>query len=136
MYRQPPTPHRTHGYNFGIFGQSTDPETTDENVEWMRDSDCAIAPFRASGAAAATRSTAAQGPERTRCPGTSTCSVRHALGLGRELLGTPLVPAVEVGEMRATPSTTPTPSPPCWPALSYRTQSWSMSMAIAAGLYW
>jgi len=41
-------PHRTHGYNLGIFGQWTDPETTDENVRWTRGTYSAIAPFRAS----------------------------------------------------------------------------------------
>jgi FAD/FMN-containing dehydrogenase len=41
-------PHRMNGYNLGIFGQWTDAQTTDQNVEWTRNTYAAMEPFRAA----------------------------------------------------------------------------------------
>jgi FAD/FMN-containing dehydrogenase len=40
-------PHRMNGYNLGIFGQWTERQTTDQNVEWTRNTYTALEPFRA-----------------------------------------------------------------------------------------
>ena len=40
-------PHRMNGYNLGIFGQWTDEQTSDQNVEWTRNTYNALEPFRA-----------------------------------------------------------------------------------------
>jgi len=38
-------PHRTNGYNLGIFGQWTDGQTTERNVDWTRNTYTALEPF-------------------------------------------------------------------------------------------
>jgi FAD/FMN-containing dehydrogenase len=42
-------PHRTHGYNVGIFAEWLDPAVTADNISWARKAYAAIEPYRAAG---------------------------------------------------------------------------------------
>jgi hypothetical protein len=42
-------PHRTHGYNVGIFAEWLDPAVTTDNISWARKAYAAIEPYRAAG---------------------------------------------------------------------------------------